>query len=73
MNSIEIIDARSVVRRDQASWEIIEPALITPRMYPLVAPFSTTEVFIAGGYTEGLRFSFGDGFLFDLNDKSVRQ
>ena len=51
------------------AWEIIELNQITPRTCPLVAAFSATEVFIAGGMASYDKC--GDGFVFNLNDKSV--
>ena len=69
LNSIEIIDARGLVNRDQVRWEIIELGIITPRLCPLVAPISSTEVLIIGGRYG--RNTYGDGYVFNLNDRSV--
>jgi len=43
LNSIERIDAYKLTSGDlTTSWEMIELAIITPRILPLVAPFSVT-------------------------------
>ena len=64
-----MIDARAVVRGDQPAWEIITINQIKPREYSLVAPLSQTEILIAGGNRYG-NF-FGDGYVFNLQTKSV--
>ena len=69
LNSIEMIDARAVVRGDQPAWQIIKINKITPRALSLVAPLSPTEILIAGG--RGIRGKLGDGYVFNLQTKSV--
>ena len=65
LNSIEMIDAGAVVRGDQPAWEFITLKQISPRQFALVAPFSPSEILIAGGAR------CGDGFVVNLETKSV--
>ena len=72
-----MIDAKAescaaVSLSEQASWKLIELAKITPRTRPLLAPFSANEVLIAGGDITNSDLC-GDGFIFNLNDESVRK
>ena len=68
LNSIEFIDAKAVTRGERAVWEIIE-CNVASRMFPLVAPFSSTEVLISGGENDGYCMN---GFVFNVNDKSIK-
>ena len=52
------------------AWIIIKHTKLPSRTSPLIAPFSATEVLIAGGFDDDGRV-YGDGFLFNMNDKSV--
>ena len=69
-NSIQMLRLDKFFSGVPVAWEIIELYQITPRYYPVIAPFSATEVFIAGGYVSNGDYC-GDGFVFNLNDKSI--